>query len=161
MFCTKNDTCLFSPRSNRIFLPVAESAELDYEEEDGVISIKKASWNLGSSRQENGGRFRVRLVNDSLLNIEAIDAPLASLVSEVLAQTKLNTMVYGKIDGQVTAHISEIPIRDALKFLFRGHQFYHRPSYSALSAPGLHSKEMQAEHQSPRCSTENHSQGEL
>lgn len=99
---------------------VAESAELDYEEEDGVISIKKASWNLGSSRQENGGRFRVRLVNDSLLNIEAIDAPLASLVSEVLAQTKLNTMVYGKIDGQVTAHISEISVRDALKFLFRG-----------------------------------------
>jgi type II secretory pathway component GspD/PulD (secretin) len=105
---------------DRAIRHVAESAELDCEDEDGVISIKKASWNLGGGRQENGGRFRVRLVNDSLLNIEAIDAPLASLLSEVLAQTKLNTMVYGKIEGQVTSHISEIPIRDALKYLFRG-----------------------------------------
>ena len=99
---------------------VAESVELDYEEEEGIASIKKASWNLGSNRRENGGRFRVKLVNDTLLNIEAIDAPLASLLSEVLAQTKLNTMVYGKIDGQVTAHILGIPIRDALRYLFRG-----------------------------------------
>ena len=99
---------------------VAEIAELEYEDEGGVISIKKATWNLGGNRNEGGGRFRVRLVSDSLLNIEAIDAPLASLLSEVLAQTKLNTMVYGKIEGQVTAHISEIPIREALKFLFRG-----------------------------------------
>ena len=99
---------------------VAEVAELDYEDEGGIISIKKATWNLGGNRNEGGGRFRVRLVSDSLLNIEAIEAPLASLLSEVLAQTKLNTMVYGKIEGQVTAHISEISIREALKFLFRG-----------------------------------------
>ncbi len=99
---------------------VAETAELDYEDEGGVVSLKKPSWNLGSKSQEGGGRFRVKLVNDSLLNIEAIDAPLASLLSEVLAQTKLNTMVYGKIEGQVTSHISGISIRDALKYLFRG-----------------------------------------
>ena len=96
---------------------VAETAELDYEDEGGVVSLKKPSWNLGSKSQEGGGRFRVKLVNDSLLNIEAIDAPLASLLSEVLAQTKLNTMVYGKIEGQVTSHISGISIRDALKYL--------------------------------------------
>lgn len=99
---------------------VAESAELDFEEDGGVFSIKRASWNLGGKNNENGGRFRVKLVNDSLLNIEAVDAPLASLLSEIFAQTKLNTMVYGKIEGQVTAHISGIPIRDALKYLFRG-----------------------------------------
>ena len=105
---------------DRAIRHMVESAELDYEEDGGVISIKRATWNLGGNHTEGVGRFRVRLVNDSLLNIEAIEAPLASLLSEVLAQTKLNTMVYGKIEGQVTAHISEIPIRDALKFLFRG-----------------------------------------
>ena len=99
---------------------LAESADLEYEEDDGVVSIKKASWNLGRKNNESGGRFRVKLVNDSLLSIEAVDAPLASLLSEIFAQTKLNTMVYGKIEGQVTSHISGIPVRDALKYLFRG-----------------------------------------
>lgn len=99
---------------------LAESAELDYEDDEGIVSIKKASWNLGGKGNENSNKFKVKLVDDSLLNIEAVEAPLASLLSEILSQTKLNAMVYGKLDGQVTSHISGIPVRDALKYLFRG-----------------------------------------
>lgn len=99
---------------------LAESVDLDFEEDDGVVSIKKGNWNLGGRNSDNGGKFKVRLVNDSLLNIEAVEASLATLLSEVLAQTKLNAMVYGKLDGLVTSHISGIPVREALKYLFRG-----------------------------------------
>ncbi|SMP46372.1 secretin and TonB N-terminal domain-containing protein [Fibrobacter sp. UWB10] len=99
---------------------LAESAELDYEDDDGIVSLKKASWNLGGKGNDNSNKFKVRLISDSLLNIEAVDAPLASLLSEVLSQTKLNAMVYGKLDGSVTSHISGIPVREALKYLFRG-----------------------------------------
>ena len=49
-----------------------------------------------------------------------MEAPLASLLSEILSQTKLNAMVYGKLDGQVTAHMSGVPVRETLKYLFRG-----------------------------------------
>ena len=99
---------------------LAELAELDYEDDDGIVSLKKASWNLGGKGNDNSNKFKVRLSSDSLLNIEAVDAPLASLLSEVLSQTKLNAMVYGKLDGSVTSHISGIPVREALKYLFRG-----------------------------------------
>jgi len=99
---------------------LAESAEVDYEEDDGVVSLKKASWNLGGKGAEGGNKFKVRLMNDSLLSIEAVDASLAALLSEVMAQTKLNAMVYGKLEGAVTSHIAGIPVRDALKYLFRG-----------------------------------------
>ncbi|SHH87726.1 Type II secretory pathway component GspD/PulD (secretin) [Fibrobacter sp. UWH9] len=99
---------------------LAESVNLNYEEVDGIVSIKKASWNLGAKNAESSNKYKVRLVNDTLLNIEADDAPLASLLSEILSQTKLNAMVYGKLDGQVTAHISGISVRETLKYLFRG-----------------------------------------
>ena len=105
---------------DRAMRHLAESAELDYEDDDGVVSLKKMSWNLGGKANENSNKFKVRLINDSLLNIEAVEAPLASLLSEVLSQTKLNAMVYGKLEGSVTSHISGIPVRDALKYLFRG-----------------------------------------
>ena len=98
---------------------LAESVEMDYEEDEGVVYIKKASWNLGG-RSDGANKFKVKLTNDSLLNIEAVEAPLALLLSDVLSQTKLNAMVYGKLDGQVTSHISGIPVREALKYLFRG-----------------------------------------
>ena len=99
---------------------LAESVDMECEEEGGVFSIKKATWNLGGKGSENNDKFKVRLSNDSLLTIEAVNAPLASLLSEILSQTKLNAMVYGMLEGQVTSHISEIPVRDALKYLFRG-----------------------------------------
>ncbi len=99
---------------------LAESVELEYENEEGVVSIRKASWNLGGKAGDANNKFKVKLFNDSLLNIEAVEAPLASLLSEVLTQTKLNAMVYGKLEGQVTSHISGIPVREALKYLFRG-----------------------------------------
>lgn len=98
---------------------LAESAELQYDDDDGVGTIKKASWNLGG-KPDGTNKFKVKLQNDSLLNIEAVDAPLASLLSEVLSQTKLNAMVYGKLEGAVTSHIAGIPVREALKYLFRG-----------------------------------------
>ena len=99
---------------------VAESADLSYEDDDGIVTIKKSTWNLGGKGKENSNKFKVRLVNDSLMNIEAVEAPLASLLSEILSQTKLNAMVYGKLEGQVTAHISGISVRETLKYLFRG-----------------------------------------
>ena len=71
---------------------VAESAELQYEDDEGIVTIKKGSWNLGG-KTEGEAKFKVKLANDSLLNIEAVNAPLASLMSEVMSQTHLNAMV--------------------------------------------------------------------
>lgn len=99
---------------------LAEMANLNCENADGIVSIKKAAWNFGAKSDENGNKYKVRLVNDTLLNIEADDAPLASLLGEILSQTKLNAMVYGTLNGQVTARISSISVRETLKYLFRG-----------------------------------------
>lgn len=99
---------------------LAESSDLSYDDEEGIVTIKKSTWNLGGKNKENSNKFKVRLSSDSLLSIEAVEAPLASLLSEILSQTKLNAMVYGKLDGQVTAHMSGVPVRETLKYLFRG-----------------------------------------
>ena len=99
---------------------ISNLADMECEEENGVFVIKRATWNLGGKKGETGDKFKVRLSGDSLLSIEAVDAPLASLLGEILSQTKLNAMVYGVLEGLVTSHISEIPVRDALKYLFRG-----------------------------------------
>ena len=98
---------------------IAGKVDLDYEEEDGVATFKKATWNLGGS-EANKGKFKVRYGRDSLLSVEAVEAPLAALVSEILSQTKMNAMVYGKLEGNVTAHIGNVTLQNALKYLFRG-----------------------------------------
>ncbi|MCK9182191.1 MAG: hypothetical protein M0P13_04840 [Fibrobacteraceae bacterium] len=98
---------------------LAENAGLEIDDADGVIKIQKPSWNPRGGAQD-GGKFRVHVTGDSLVSVDAVDAPLASLVGEILSQAKLNAMVYGKLDGQLTAHITSIPVRETLKYLFRG-----------------------------------------
>ena len=98
---------------------IAGKVDLEYEEEDGVATFKKPTWNLAGSKA-GSGKYKVRYGKDSLLSVESVDAPLANIVSEILAQTKMNAMVYGKLDGNITAHISNVSLQNVLKYLFQG-----------------------------------------
>lgn len=101
---------------------LAESQGLELRESEGVYSLQKPSWDFKGDTKDgknSTGRFRVKL-RDSLVTIEAMDAPLSVLVGEVFAQAKLNTVVYGQLEGKVTAHMEGVRLRDALKYLFRG-----------------------------------------
>ena len=109
---------------------IARSLELDAVEEEGSYVITKANWTMGG-KSDASGKFRVKYA-DSLLSIDAIEAPLSNLVSEILAQTKINAMVYGKLDGNVSAHVEKISVENALKFLFRG------TSYTFWSRDGVY-----------------------
>ncbi len=97
---------------------IARAADLEVSDEDGSYVMARAGWAAGS-RGEASGKFRVKYTGN-LLNIDAMEAPLSDLVSEILAQTKINAMVYGKLDGSASAHVEGISIQDALKYLFRG-----------------------------------------
>jgi len=101
---------------------IADNANLEARDEDGVLALRRPTWNMGNNGDPKGnaGNFRVRLTQDSLVSVDAMDAPLSQLIGEVLSQAKLNTMVYGKLDGTITAHFTSIPVREALKYLFRG-----------------------------------------
>ena len=98
---------------------IARSVDLEATEEDGSYVMTRAGWSMGNRGDAASGKFRVKYV-DSLLNIDAVDAPLSDLVSEILAQTKINAMVYGKLDGNASAHVERITVESALKYLFRG-----------------------------------------
>jgi type II secretory pathway component GspD/PulD (secretin) len=117
---TQNVTLFFKGLSfEKAMNFIAGKVDLEYEEEDGVATFKKPTWNLSGNNAGNG-KYKVRYGKDSLLSVEAIEAPLANVVSEILAQTKMNAMVYGKLDGNITAHISNVSLQNALKYLFQG-----------------------------------------
>ncbi len=101
---------------------LAESQRLELREEDGVFTLIRPSWDLGGTGSESGkeGKFRVKLSQDSLVQINASEASLALLIGEIFSQAKMNVVVYGKLEGKITAQIDHVTVRDALKFLFKG-----------------------------------------
>ena len=104
---------------------IADGQGLELREDMGLYTLSKHSWDFGGEKGDDargsmGGKFRVKLYKDSLLMVEALDAPLALLIGEIFAQAKMNTVVYGKLEGQATARMDSVSIRDALKFLFKG-----------------------------------------
>ncbi len=104
---------------------IADGQGLELREEKGLFTLARPSWDFGGAKGDNaggnkGGKFRVKLYKDSLMMVEALDAPLALLIGEIFAQAKMNTVVYGKLEGQATARMDSVSIRDVLKFLFKG-----------------------------------------
>lgn len=107
---------------NKAISRIAQYVDMEAVEEDGVYVISKDKWVDDRDGKNVSGRFKIRYT-DSLLNIDAVSASMAVVVSEILSQTKINAVVYGKLDGEISAHVENISVRNALKYLFRGTRY--------------------------------------
>lgn len=90
-------------------------------ERDGVYTLMQEA----VSGSERGNRLSANAwvkvdPADGLVSVEATDAPLSQIVSELISQSGASSMIYGKIEGSVTAKLDRIPLQDALRHLFRG-----------------------------------------
>lgn len=101
---------------------LASGHRMALRENEGVYTLSRDTWIPGdaNSGSKSSGNFRVEVGSDAVLSIEAAEAPLAALVANIFSQAKLNTMVYGKLEGTVTAKMDNVPLREALKYLLRG-----------------------------------------
>lgn len=100
---------------------LASGHKMAIKENDGVYTLVRDTWIPGdATSQKSSGQFRIEVKEKGLVSVEAADAPLASLVANLFAQADLNTMVYGKLEGNVTAKMENIPLRESLKYLLRG-----------------------------------------
>ena len=100
---------------------LANGHKMALKEDEGIYTLIRDTWIPGdASSSKSGGQFRIEITENALVSVEAADAPLASLVANLFAQAKMNTMVYGKLEGNVTAKMEKIPLRESLKYLLRG-----------------------------------------
>ena len=101
---------------------MARSNGMVLREHSDVFSLsKEAAAMTGDHGATASGQAWVK-VNplDTLVSVEAVSAPLSQVVNEILSQAGVNSMIYGKIDGSVSAKLDHLPIRDALRHLLRG-----------------------------------------
>lgn len=101
---------------------LASGHRMALRESEGIYTLTRDTWIAGdaSTGTKSSGNFRVEVGTGATVSVEAAEAPLAALVANIFSQAKLNTMVYGKLEGTVTAKMDNVPLREALKYLLRG-----------------------------------------
>ena len=116
---------------------LASSNNLNVEEQRGVFTFYKESWNTASgkgnkkttgiTRKRGGGRStntrgRRNLwveVKENKVSMEVKQAAVGDVLSSLVQQSGINTVIYGEVSGNITAKVKGIPLEDALRYLFR------------------------------------------
>lgn len=98
---------------------LASSHGLVVRERDHVFTLYS---DLDKTKRgnQNGGPWININEADTTISLEAENASLADLVGKIFEQAKLNSMIYGKLDGNITANFQHLPLIEALRHLFRG-----------------------------------------
>jgi type II secretory pathway component GspD/PulD (secretin) len=108
-----------------------ESNGYQIRESSGIMYVTKQKWEgagenkgqtLGSSPTGGGGGSVV--VKDSLVTLELNNTPISTVIDEIVNQSGLNIFVYGKVEGNITAKVSNLPIDDALSYILKNSKNY-------------------------------------
>jgi len=62
-------------------------------------------------------------MKDSLVYMELTAAPLEKVISSLTSQANLNSIIYGLIDGTVTAKLNGVTLIEAMQHIFRGSDY--------------------------------------
>ncbi len=98
---------------------ILETNGFRLHKKDSILSISRDAWVAASDGKSTGGKSRI-YIKGNLVSMEVTEAPLAQVINSITTQAHLSAVVYGSISGSVTAKLDNIPIADALTYLFRG-----------------------------------------
>lgn len=105
---------------------LAQTNDLQLREIEGVPTFYKQSW-AGENTSNTAGMAMNRgmwiQVKDSNVSIELQNAPISQVISTMITQSGLNAVIYGNLNGSVTAKLKDVKVFDALKYIFRESQF--------------------------------------
>lgn len=92
-------------------------------EKDGVYIIDR----FGFSSDQQGGtsNFWVTM-EDGLVSLDVVNAPITDVVREIGYQSEVNMITYGLPDATITAKASNLTIDQALTYIFRGTEYTFR-----------------------------------
>lgn len=96
---------------------LAQSNGLMARERKGVYTIYKQE-----SKSAGMNNIWIKVIGD-LVDVELTNAPIGQVISEISAQSGINTVVYGKLQGNVTAKIMQSNIQDIFQYLFRDNEY--------------------------------------
>ena len=126
---------------------LANAQEYDIEEENGyfllsqkpVAATPQANNNTNTSRNNTGrnnrnnsnnnfsnipqGTVKVRINNDTIRSIEAINVPITQVLNEVSKKIGVNYYLFSEPEGATTIQISDITYDEFLTFLLEGTNF--------------------------------------
>ncbi|RNC79849.1 MAG: hypothetical protein ED557_11975 [Balneola sp.] len=92
-------------------------------EKDGVYIIDRFGF---SSEQEGGTSNFWVTMEDGLVNLDVVNAPITDIVREIGYQSDVNMVTYGLPTTTITAKASNLTIDQALTYIFRGTEYTYR-----------------------------------
>jgi type II secretory pathway component GspD/PulD (secretin) len=106
---------------------LAQTNDLQIRESEGVSTLYRAAWAQPEAPKQGGGaaigaRGVFVEVKDSLVQLDVQGASLSQVVQALVQQANLNAVLYGNLQGTVTARLRGVSLNDALKFVFRESQ---------------------------------------
>jgi type IV pilus assembly protein PilQ len=93
-------------------------------EKDGIYEIDRAGM-FSSAKKGKKQAFWVN-VDDSLVSIDVVNAPLTNLIREIGYQMNINLITYQLPKGTITAKLNKLTLEDTFEYLFRGTNFTYR-----------------------------------
>jgi type IV pilus assembly protein PilQ len=84
--------------------------------QDGVFHVDYGFRDTESD-SKRGNRFWVS-ARDSLVTLDVVQAPIKDILQEIAIQMGFDLILYGDVEGSITAKCSKIKLNDALNYLF-------------------------------------------
>ena len=102
-----------------LFQPLEESEEL-YVNGDKNTAVRRAYRPSPPHPGGNTGLFTKTVNGQKLISADAVNAPVADLVSQASAELNKNYSIYSEIKGNITIHVNDISYEQLLTLLFKG-----------------------------------------
>ncbi|MGL1934459.1 MAG: hypothetical protein OCD01_05545 [Fibrobacterales bacterium] len=99
---------------------LAQTNDMGIEEKRGIYTLYKQM--SGAKGKRNSNNIWVDVQGDTV-SIEAQKAEINEVISAISYQSGISTVVYGKLSGQINIKVKDIPINDALRYIFRDNEF--------------------------------------
>ncbi|MDO3645233.1 type II secretion system protein GspD [Mucilaginibacter sp. L3T2-6] len=102
-----------------LFQPLEESEEL-YVNGDKNTAVRRAYRPSPPRPGGNTGLFTKMINGQKLISADAVNAPIADMVSQASAELNKNYSVYSEIKGNITIHVNDVTYDQLLTLLFKG-----------------------------------------
>ena len=125
---------------------LTESQNLILRERSGIWSLSQAPVSKSTDGGQSGTPFRI-LLEDSLITMEATQAPLQQVVTSLIQRMGGNQVILGTLNGTTTVRMSKVALPQALDLLFSGTEYtwWNREGswyIGPLGSPGVTNSEL-------------------
>ncbi len=113
--------------ANDLKITKADSNFFMIEEKQGVANVKDNSRQNGSDPKTNALPSGTKIsIKDSLISIDAVNAPISELVFSVSSQLKKEYFLYSELKGNATLHIQDVTYDQFLDNVFNATEYTYR-----------------------------------